>query len=111
MDALAEFHSNLINLHMAGKPGESLFSRGLGVLSFPMRHAGSAFSCHFSALGFVPDSNLAAVCQAKRSRLEAQASAPSRGEGRRGGAGLTAYFPHTDQNIKMGKLEGRLGFL
>lgn len=31
MDALAEFHSNLINLHMAGKPGESLFSRGLGV--------------------------------------------------------------------------------
>lgn len=79
---------------MAGKPGESLFSRGLGVCCLsPMCHVGLAFSCHFGALDFVPDGNLAAVCQAKGSRLEAQACTPSRREGRRGGAGLAAYFP------------------
>lgn len=62
-----------------------------------MCHVGSAFSCHVSAPDFflflVPDGNLAAACQAKGSRLEARPRAPTGGEGRRGGAGLTAYLP------------------
>lgn len=72
-----------------------------------MHRVGLACFCHFSALDFVPQGNLATVCQARGSRLGAQMCAPSRGEE---GSRSDSLFAHTDQDIRMGKLEGRLGF-
>lgn len=64
------------------------------MLPFPMCHAGSAFSCYFSALDYVPDGNLAEHVGPREADLKPKPTLYPEGREERRCRSDRVVFPH-----------------